>query len=110
MPKNTLLQALSESHNCSAIVGAIFDAGHNLSFLCIVRAKLVADHHLRCSILASKQLAHQAAWQPLLYGRLNQNLKDKTFLVDGAPPPVLPAGIETSASARRHSSPNRPHE
>jgi len=72
-----------------AFVGAVLDAGHDLSLCGFVGLKFVGNHYTRRAAMTLQQFAHQALSRLGISATLNQHLKNETILIDGAPEPVL---------------------
>jgi hypothetical protein len=75
-----------------AFVLAVLDARQDIALGGGIAFQLVGDQHTRDSSLLLQQFAQQALGRLLIAPALDENVKDKPLLVNGAPEPMLCAG------------------
>ncbi len=69
-------------------MGAVLDAGHDLSFRSVIGSELIGDYNAWSPTLTFQQLAHQAFGCLSITAALNQNLQDKSVLINSPPQPM----------------------
>lgn len=75
-----------------ALMRTMLNAGHDLPLRRTVGPELVGDDHARRTALSFQELSHQTLCSLGIAAALNQNVKDETILIHGAPEPVFLAG------------------
>jgi hypothetical protein len=75
-----------------AFVLPVLDPGDDLPLGSSIALQLVGHEHTRCSTLLLEELAEQAFGGLFVAPALDENIKNETVLIDGAPEPMLLPG------------------